>query len=213
MALLASGAYIAFTGWERRKAVSEALDFSGIVKSDNPMDSILTGQKCAYLRATVEKLSGNQTAPIAEMELRPRFRLNGVLFDPERATIDTKESVFTGFLRKEEGTLDVFLASSLPKTFLDLKATERLLSLPEAKSKLAPHRKSMLRITETSIPDGCEIFVLAKPPKNQHESPRPILISTSSASKARESLSKTANTGMTVGAILILVGLAVLFLY
>lgn len=221
LALFVSGAYIGFRGKERLDSISKLSSYSGPAKAERPLESNLTKERCIYSHLVVEYYQALRRPGLpkwdvaVDLKRQSTFMLEGSLFDPASSDVDAKPVQVSGYLRSV-GALDEFITRSgiashnLP---IDSQAESNLLSSPEVKSRLAPHMKKILRITETVIPEGAEVFVLSYPPKNQHEPAAPILVSTSPPSKALSSLANRAYVGLGLGAALILVAFAIVLFF
>ncbi|MEW6749013.1 MAG: hypothetical protein AB1295_04875 [Candidatus Micrarchaeota archaeon] len=225
-ALFVSGAYIGFRGYERLKSASASNVHTGSPRAQFPLDSALTRQSCIYSHLVIEYFHnritpGAVSAPsgwVSAMDLKRKspFRLGDASFDISGSDIDAKPVQVAGYIERSVGALDDFMrwsAIASANRPLDPAIVSNLLVLPEVKSRLAPHLKKILRITETFIPEDSEVFVLANPPKTQHAAAPAILISTSSGAKALADLTRTANMGIGLGIALIVVAIAIILFF
>lgn len=220
-AFFVSGSYLCFRGWERKEALAKSVAHSGHALGEKPFESHLTKEDCIYSHLIVEYHQPRRTpgalewVPAIDMKRHSLFSVGGVRFDPIGADIYSKPVQVAGYIRYA-GMLHEFMNRSMAASLnqpIDPRIASNLLSSPEVKSRLAPHMTKTLRVTETVVPEGAEVFVLSKGQHSIHEAERPYLISVSGEAKARSSIAKTAYAGMAVGTALIAAALAIILFF
>lgn len=176
-----AGGYLLFRGIARKTQARESV--IGNVASSGPLESHVTGQKCAYSKVIVEyyQRGGSPWKEIYSLEARVPFRLGAKSVDPSHATYHlAPPKTFEGYLRPNPGLFDTigptvrqmrgiadFTSEVSAGEILDEKVLRTVLALPGAKERMKNYMNGAIRVSEYCLPNGTGISVAMDPAASQ----------------------------------------------
>jgi hypothetical protein len=227
------GGYLFYRGIRRKLGTGESL--SGRITCADPLESRISGRKCAYSKITVffYQRGPSPWKEVYSFESRVPFRIEGKPVNPAHAAFFVESpKTYEGYIRPSPGLFDQIgpgirqlrgiadVTSEIsPNEVLDEAVLRALLGLPGAKEKLKNHLKGALRVVESMVPEGTYVTVMrdpAAPPGKPGEIAGtldyPLAISDSAGGRAASVMDEKALLSIILGGFLICLGAAALLL-